>query len=78
MKYLDANEMTFDKIVDRAKEQAKNDIEKCLIENNDFSVEELDILRLFRKSCLNWFEKNLYDQFEYAALAKKDQDDIKS
>lgn len=23
MKYLDANEMTFDKIVDRAKEQAK-------------------------------------------------------
>ena len=78
MKYLDANEMTFDKIVDRAKEQAKNDIEKFLIENNDFSVEELDILRLFRKSCLNWFEKNLYDQFKYAALAKKDQDDIKS
>ena len=43
-----------------------------------FQVEELDILRLFRKSCLNWFEKNLYDQFKYAALAKKDQDDIKS
>ena len=43
-----------------------------------FQVEELDILRLFRKSCLNWFEKNLYDQFKYAALTKKDQDDIKS
>ena len=43
-----------------------------------FQVEELDILRLFRKSCLNWFEKNLYDQFKYAALTKKDQDNIKS
>lgn len=30
MKYLNANEMTFDKIVDRAKEQAENDIEKNL------------------------------------------------
>lgn len=78
MKYLDANEMTFDKIIDRAKEQAKNDIEKFLTEDNDFSVEELDILRVFRKSCLNCFENYLYDQFEYAALAKKDQDDIKS
>ena len=78
MKYLDTNEITFDKIIDRAKEQTKNDIEKFLIENNDFSVEELDVLRVFRRSCLNLFEMNLYDQFEYAALAKKDQDDIKS
>ena len=78
MKYLDANEMTFDKIVDRAKEQAKNDIEKYLIENNDFSVEELDFLRLFIEYCLYCFAINLYDQFKYAALAKKDQDDIKS
>ena len=78
MKYLNANEMTFDKIVDRAKEQAENDIEKFLTEDNDFSVEDLDILRTFRKSCLNCFAINLYDQFEYATIAKKDQDDIKS
>lgn len=78
MKYLNANEMTFDKIVDRAKEQAENDIEKFLTEDNDFSVEDLDILRTFRKSCLNCFVINLYDQFEYATIAKKDQDDIKS
>ena len=78
MKYLNANEMTFDKIVDRAKEQAKNDIENSLIEDDDFSKEELDILRTFRKSCLNCFAINLYDQFEHATIAKKDQDDIKS
>ena len=78
MKYLNANEMTFDKIVDRAKEQTENDIEKFLTEDNDFSVEELDILRTFRKSCLNYFAINLYDQIEYAIIAKKDQDDIKS
>ena len=78
MKYLDANEMTFDKIVDRAKEQAKNDIENSLTEDDDFSKEELDFLRVFRKYCLDCFENNLYDQFTYALIAKKDQDDIKS
>lgn len=78
MKYLDVNEMTFDKIVDRAKEQAKNNIENRLTEDDDFSKEELDFLRVFRKYCLDCFEYNLYDQFEYASIAKKDQDDIKS
>lgn len=78
MKYLYANEITFDKIIDRAKEQAKNDIENSLTEDDDFSKEELDFLRVFRKYCLDCFENNLYDQFTYALIAKKDQDDIKS
>ena len=78
MKYLDANEITFDKIIDRAKEQAKNNIENSLTEDDDFSKEELDFLRVFRKYCLDCFENYLYDQFMYAIIAKKDQDDIKS
>ena len=47
MKYLDANEMTFDKIVDRAKEQAKNDIEKFLINNNYFSSRRIRYFKTF-------------------------------
>lgn len=78
MKYLDANEITFDKIVDMAREQTENDIEKFLTEDSDISVKDIDFLRSFRKYCLNWFEINLYDQFKYATIAKEDQDDIKS